>query len=80
MLRACKYRLYPDMAQREQLAKTFGCVRFVYNYYLDKKIRLYEESKQSISKTDCNNHLNRELKVEFTWLREVDKFALTKNR
>ena len=77
MLRACKYRLYPDIAQREQLARTFGCVRFVYNYYLDKKIRLYEENKQSISKTDCNNHLNRELKVEFTWLREVDKFALT---
>ncbi|WP_143091162.1 helix-turn-helix domain-containing protein, partial [Anoxybacillus pushchinoensis] len=31
MLRAYKYRLYPNEEQKIQLAKTFGCVRFVYN-------------------------------------------------
>ena len=64
MLRAYKYRIYPNEAQRKQLAKTFGCARFVYNYYLDKKIKAYENKKESISKIDCNNHLNRELKKE----------------
>jgi putative transposase len=77
MLRAYKYRLYPNEEQKIQLAKTFGCVRFVYNYYLAKKIELYETEKKQMSKTDCNNHCNRELKSEFVWLKEVDKFALT---
>ena len=30
-LRGYKYRIYPSEEQKEQLAKTFGCVRFVYN-------------------------------------------------
>ncbi|MCR1898875.1 IS200/IS605 family element RNA-guided endonuclease TnpB [Irregularibacter muris] len=77
MLKSYKYRIYPKDQQRKQLAKTFGCTRFVYNYYLDKKIKLYEEKKETLSKIDCNNHLNRELKKEFIWLKEVDKFALT---
>ena len=77
MLKGYKYRIYPNEIQREQLAKTFGCVRFVYNYYLDKKIKLYEDKQVSLTKIDCNNHLNRELKKEFVWLKEVDKFALT---
>lgn len=77
MLRAYKYRIYPNQIQREQLSKTFGCTRYVYNYYLDKKIREYENGQKTLSKIDCNNHLNRELKKEFIWLKEVDKFALT---
>lgn len=77
MLKSYKYRIYPTDKQKEQLAKTFGCVRFVYNYYLEKKIKMYKDNKETLSKMDCNNHLNRELKQEFIWLKEVDKFALT---
>jgi putative transposase len=77
MLRAYKYRLYPTEEQKIQLAKTFGCIRFVYNYYLEKKMELYKTEKRSMSKSDCNNHCNQQLKNEFVWLREVDKFALT---
>ena len=29
--KAYKFRLYPNKEQREYFAKTFGCVRFVYN-------------------------------------------------
>ena len=77
MLRAYKYRIYPNEIQKGQLAKAFGCSRFVYNYYLDKKIKGYENGDKSLSKIDLNNHLNRELKKEIIWLKEVDKFALT---
>ena len=77
MLKAYKYRIYPNKEQEIQLAKTFGSVRFVYNYYLAKKIDLYKSEKKSLSKIDCNNHLNRELKSKFVWLKDVDKFALT---
>lgn len=44
---------------------------------MDKKIKLYEDRQESLSKIDCNNHLNRELKKELIWLKDVDKFALT---
>ena len=79
MLKAYKFRMYPDKEQEVQLAKTFGCCRLVYNYYLARKIELYKSEQKSLSKYDCNNHLNRELKKseEYIWLKEIDKFALT---
>ena len=30
-----KFRIYPNDEQMIQLAKTFGCCRFVYNHFLD---------------------------------------------
>lgn len=77
MLKAYKYRIYPNNAQKVQIAKTFGCCRFVYNQTLAYRKGTYEKEKKSISKTDCNNYCNRELKKEYEWLKEVDKFALT---
>lgn len=77
MLKGFKYRIYPTKEQEIQLAKTFGSCRFVYNQLLAKKINLYKTEQKSISKTDCNNYCNRELKKKYPWLKEVDKFALT---
>ena len=77
VIKGYKYRIYPTKEQEIQLAKTFGCCRFVYNQMLAKKIELYKTEKKSLSKTDCNNYCNRELKKEYPWLKEVDKFALT---
>lgn len=77
MLKAYKYRIYPNKEQSVLLAKTFGCCRFVYNQTLAYRKRRYEEEKQSMSRVDCNNYCNRELKAQYEWLREVDKFALT---
>lgn len=77
MERGYKYRIYPNKAQRELIAKTFGCCRFVYNHTLDRRKTMYENEGVSLSRTDCNNWCNRELKVQNEWLREVDKFALT---
>ena len=77
MLKAYKYRIYPNDGQKIQLAKTFGCCRFVYNQTLAYRKAVYEQEKKSVSKTDCNNYCNRELKNIYEWLKEVDKFALT---
>ena len=77
MLKAYKYRVYPNKAQEELLAKTFGCCRFVYNQTLFYRKETYENEKKSVSRTDCNNYCNRELKARYEWLKEVDKFALT---
>ena len=75
MERAYKFRIYPNQQQRLLLAKTFGCVRFVYNYYLDKRIKLYEESGASINNNECSRDLTV-LKQELEWLKEPDKWAL----
>jgi len=77
VLKAYKYRIYPSNEQKIQIAKTFGCCRFVYNQTLSYRKEAYEKEKKTVSKTDCNNYCNRELKKEYEWLKEVDKFALT---
>lgn len=77
MLKAYKYRVSPNNEQKKQIAKTFGCCRFVYNQTLAYRKEIYEQEKKSVSKTDCNNYCNRELKKTYEWLKEVDKFALT---
>ena len=77
MLKAYKFRIYPNKEQKVQIAKTFGCCRFVYNKTLAYRKEMYEKEKKSVSKTDCNNYCNRELKNDHEWLKEVDKFALT---
>lgn len=77
MLKGYKYRIYPNRQQENQIQKTFGCCRFVYNQTLAYRKDLYETEKQSMSKIDCNNYINRSLKKEYDWLKEVDKFSLT---
>lgn len=77
MLKAYKYRLYPNKEQEVLIQETFGCCRFVYNQTLAHRKEIYEAKKESMSKIDCNNYVNRILKIEYPWLKEVDKFALT---
>lgn len=52
------------------LARTFGCVRFIYNRMLSDKIKYYEETKQKLNNTPA------QYKKEFEWLKEVDSLAL----
>ena len=73
--RAFEFRIYPNRAQKELLAKTFGCVRLVYNHYLDRKKQLWEECKQSMSYNACAKDLTS-LKKEKEFLKEVDSIAL----
>ena len=77
MLKAYKYRIYPNKEQEIQIVKTFGCCRFVYNQTLAYRKAKYEQEKKTVSRTDCNNYCNRELKKMYEWLKDADKFALT---
>lgn len=77
MLKAYKYRLYPNKQQEILLQKTFGCCRFVYNQTLDYRKKLYENENKSMNKFSCSKYVTQVLKKEFEWLKEVDKFALT---
>lgn len=73
--RAIKCRIYPNADQQILLAKTFGCVRYVYNYFLSYKKSLYDTSKESVSYTKTANLL-KELKTTNDFLCEVDSIAL----
>ena len=69
MNKAYKFRIYPDSGQQIMIAKTFGCVRFIYNQMLSNKIRYYEQTRQKLNNTPA------QYKKEFEWLKEVDSLA-----
>ena len=75
MIKAFKVRIYPNKTQEELLQKTFGCTRYVYNYFLDRRMSVYKESKESLNNTLCSKELTQ-LKKELNWLKEPDKRAL----
>jgi putative transposase len=75
MLKAYKYRLYPNNEQKIYLAKTFGCTRFIYNQMLAERIKSYEENKELDIKT-MKYPTPAHYKEEFEWLKEVDSLAL----
>ena len=57
ILRAYKYRLYPTEEQKVLLAKHFGCSRWIYNYALDKKVKAYQTTKESLSRFEIQKDL-----------------------
>ena len=73
--RAFVYRLYPNKEQITLMQKTFGCCRFVYNHFLDARIKAYKEEGKSITFNQQSAALPA-LKKEFPWLAEVDSTAL----
>ncbi len=75
MLKAYKYRLYPDNDQKMLLEKHFGCVRFVYNLALETKTNAYSVHKVNLSRHDLQAQLT-DLKNDCTWLKEVNSQSL----
>ena len=49
MRTAYKCRAYPDGAQQQMLARTFGCVRLVWNQTLAERRRLYHGEGKGLS-------------------------------
>lgn len=73
MFKAYKYRIYPNKEQDEQIQKTFGCCRFVYNQTLVYK---NENTENGIGKFSYLSYLRNNLKESYEWLKDIDKFAL----
>lgn len=68
--RAIQYRAYPTEAQAVLLAKTFGCVRFVWNRMLMDAQQFLNEAGTFFVPTPAK------YKKEFPFLKEVDSGAL----
>ncbi|MDR1641051.1 MAG: transposase [Clostridiales bacterium] len=70
MYKAFVFRIYPNREQATLFAKTFGCVRFIYNKMLGDMIAHYETHKTKLKTWPAK------YKEKFPWLKEVDGSAL----
>lgn len=76
-VRSYQYRLYPNKQQEQQLQRTFGCCRFVYNQMIKVQEQRHDNGEPFLTKFQANEYCNHVLKQEYPFLKEVDKFALS---
>lgn len=70
--RAYKFRFYPTPEQELNLAKTFGCVRFAYNYMLRQRTDAWFQRQEKVGYHETSAMLTALKKQpEFAWLNEV---------
>src|SRR2546423_14176451 len=75
--RAYKYRFSPTDEQAHNLARTFGCVRFIYNDALNKRKRSYFDHGVKLYTKDLSAALTALKKEEgTTWHKEVSSVPL----
>jgi putative transposase len=70
--RAYRYRFYPTDEQQLMLARTFGCVRFVYNYFLRLRSDAYHHEQRYVGYRQTSSLLTAlKQQEEHQWLQEV---------
>ena len=75
ILKGYVFRMYPTKKQEQLINKTIGSTRFIYNYFLDDKIKEYKVTGKSKSAYD-QIKLIPSLSKEYPFLKEVDSCAL----
>jgi len=76
MLKAYKYRIYPNKEQQKLMEKHFGSVRHVYNWGLEQKNKHYKKTKKNLSRFELQDQLVASKKRDKPWLTEVNSQAL----
>lgn len=75
MIKTYKYRLYPNKKQKRLLQETLNECRWLYNYILSFKIKIYNSDKISLSQYDLNKLLPI-LKNKYPRLKQVHSQVL----
>jgi putative transposase len=75
MLKAYKFRMYPNKEQEELFLKHIGACRFTHNWALENKIKSYEAEGKSVSRFTLNKMLP-DLKKKHEWLKEINSQSL----
>ncbi|PDO09222.1 MAG: transposase [Candidatus Reconcilbacillus cellulovorans] len=75
MHKAYSFRLYPTKEQAQQIRRTIGCCRFVFNHFLARRKEVYDRDGATLNQYACMRELPA-LKEQHPWLREVDSTAL----
>lgn len=77
MLKAYKYRIYPNQLQKQMLEQHFGCVRFIYNWALALQKRYYAIFGKSLPYGRIQSHLVKKKKsAKYVWLNDVNSQSL----
>lgn len=75
--RTYKFRLYPNKEQETFLAQHFGCVRWIYNHFLNERREQYQQTGKSDSYNKQSATLTQLKKQEETkWLADVNSQTL----
>ena len=75
--RAYKYRFYPTPEQAEQLTRTFGCVRYVYNRALAERSRAWTQEQRRVTHAETDRMLTGwKRDPDTAWLAELSKGPL----
>lgn len=75
--RSYRYRFYPTDDQAEQLNRTFGCVRYVYNRALAERSRAWTQDQRRVTYVDTAKMLTSWKKEPDTvWLSDVSSVPL----
>lgn len=75
MNKSFKVRIYPNQKQQILINKTFGSTRYIYNFMLNLRQKLYKNFNISLNYYNACKILT-ELKKQKPWLYEVDAVAL----
>ena len=66
-IRGYKYRAYPNKKQKEFFEKTFGCCRFVFNYYLYANKKKRAGCQGTLKYSEASRDLSANLKKTKKW-------------
>jgi len=81
MIKAFKYRIYPNQEQKQLLCSTFGHNRFMWNHMLSERISIYEQLKDDKEQLFKHKYrTEKEYKADFVFLSEVDSVTLQQTR
>ena len=75
MNKSFKIRIYPNQEQQKLIDKTFDYVRYIYNFMLKLRQKLYEYYSINLSYNNMSKVLT-ELKRHKLWLKEIDSVSL----
>lgn len=75
MLKAYKYRIYPDTDQKQKIDQSIGTCRMVYNLALETKMWAYKSYGVNMTSFDLCYQLV-DLKKGYPWISDVDSQAL----
>jgi putative transposase len=75
--KAFKFRIYSNSQQKQFLAQSFGCARFIYNRFLRQRIDYYAENSKGLTYHNNALALTQLKKLpEFEWLNNISAQSL----
>lgn len=77
MLTGIKFRIYPNREQLNNINRTLGCCRWIYNHELERKSALYRSDGKTVTYRESSATLTQlKRDSETAWLNDADSTGL----